>query len=78
MGSDGNVHRLRSGLYRRGAIIGTIPDNVRHALGMYEERSQLKSEWERRDALGDFVIDGVEFTRLELMWVFKKLIGEIE
>lgn len=58
--------------------IGTIPDNVRHALSVYETRAELKSEWERRDALGDFVINGAEFTRLELMWVFKKLIGEKE
>lgn len=59
-------------------IIGTIPDNVRHALSVYETPEQLKSEWERRDALGEFVINGVKFTRLELMWVFKKLIGEKE
>ena len=55
-----------------------IPDNVRHALSVYKDRAQLKSEWERRDALGDFIIDGVVFTRLELMWVFKKLIKETE
>ncbi len=55
-----------------------IPDNVRVALSVYPTCAQLKSEWERRDALDDFVIDGVEFTRFELMWVFKKLIKEIQ
>ena len=55
-----------------------IPDNVRHALGIYKDRAHLKAEWERRDALGDFIIDGIVFTRLELMWVFKKLIQEID
>lgn len=56
----------------------SIPDNVRHALSIYKERAQLKSEWERRDALGEFVINGITFTRIELMWVFKKLMQEIE
>lgn len=55
-----------------------IPDNVRVALSVYPTCAQMKSEWEPRDALGDFVIDGVGFTRLELMWVFKKLIQEIQ
>ncbi len=55
-----------------------VPDNVRIALSVYKDRAHLKAEWERRDALGEFVIDGVMFTRIELMWVFKKLIQEIE
>ncbi len=58
--------------------IGNIPDNVRHELSVYRDGYQLKAEWQRRDALGDFVIDGVAFTRRELMWVFKKLIQELE
>ena len=55
-----------------------IPENVRVALHVYQDHFELKAEWERRDALGDFVIDGVTFTRLELMWVFKKLIQETQ
>lgn len=57
---------------------GTIPDNVREALSVYTTPARLKGEWQRRDLLNDMVIDGVKFTRLELMWVFKKLIQEIE
>lgn len=55
-----------------------IPENVRIALSVYGDRAELKAEWERRDALDDFVIDGVTFTRIEMMWVFKKLIQEID
>ena len=51
---------------------------MRRTLSVYRDRYQLKAEWERRDALGDFVIDGVVFTRLELMCVFKKLIQELD
>lgn len=60
------------------AGIATIPDNVRHVLSVYRDRYELRAEWERRDTLDDFVIDGVVFTRRELMWVFKKLIQELE
>ena len=58
--------------------VGTIPDNVRVALSVYETPARLKGEWQRRDLLGDMEIDGVTFTRLELMWVLKKLIQELE
>jgi len=56
----------------------TIPENVREALSVYGTPARLKGEWQRRDLLGDMVIDGVKFTRIELMWVFKKLTQEIQ
>lgn len=55
-----------------------VPKSVRVALSVYRTRAQLKAEWERRDWLGEFVINGVTFTKVELMWVFKKLIQEIK
>ena len=45
---------------------------------MYDTPALLKYEWQRRDMLHEMEIDGVVFTRLELMWVFKKLMQELE
>ncbi len=47
-------------------------------MSVYDTPTLLKEEWERRDLLCDMSIDGVDFTRIELMWVFKKLIQEIQ
>lgn len=55
-----------------------IPDNVRVELSVYTTQSQLKNEWERRDFVNDMTVDGVTFTRIELMCVFKKLIQETQ
>lgn len=62
----------------RGLQLRIIPENVRVALSVYGTPSLLKGEWQRRDLLDDMIIDGVKFTRIELMWIFKKLIQEIQ
>lgn len=51
---------------------------MRVALSVYDTPAMLKAEWQRRDLLSDMTIEDVTFSRVELMWVFKKLTQEIE